>query len=134
MAPALSDSELAELRDVLQGLAAGQGGPLPHALLVRLAGLTERGTALTVDFRASAVLGAPVVVLRPSEGPRDPAFDALTPREREVAGLVATGLRNRDIALALGISVPTVKDHVHRILTRTGLDSRAAVAAAWHGG
>lgn len=61
----------------------------------------------------------------------EPLFDALSPREREVAGLVAAGLRNRDIALALGIKVATVKDHVHRILHKSGLDSRAHVAAIW---
>jgi DNA-binding NarL/FixJ family response regulator len=52
-------------------------------------------------------------------------------REREVAGLVAAGLRTKDIALALGIAVGTVKDHVHRILDKTGLDSRAGIAALW---
>lgn len=63
-----------------------------------------------------------------------PCFDALTPREREVAELIAVGLRNADIALALELAVSTVKDHVHRILTKTGLDGRAAVASAWRGG
>lgn len=44
---------------------------------------------------------------------------------------MAVGLRNKDIGLALGIALGTVKDHVHRVLDKTGLDSRAAVAAAW---
>ena len=87
---------------------------------------------MTIDFDAASELGQPMVVLRPSApGPADPGFASLSPRECEVAGLVATGLRNRDIAIALGITVATVKDHVHRILTKSGLDSRAAIAASW---
>jgi DNA-binding NarL/FixJ family response regulator len=51
-------------------------------------------------------------------------------REREVAALVAEGLSNKQIAARLFISLATVKDHVHRILKKTGLPNRAAVAAA----
>ena len=76
------------------------------------------------------MLGQPLVVLRPRREP-DPCFASLTPREREVASLVAVGLRNKDIALALGIRLATVKDHVHKILHKSGLDSRAAIASTW---
>jgi DNA-binding NarL/FixJ family response regulator len=47
--------------------------------------------------------------------------------------LVAAGHTNAEIAAALVISVGTVKDHVHSILAKTGLRSRAAVARAWRG-
>ncbi|MEM6997011.1 MAG: LuxR C-terminal-related transcriptional regulator [Myxococcota bacterium] len=40
-------------------------------------------------------------------------------------------MRNRAIGERLGITVPTVKDHVHHILDKTGLTSRAAVAVAY---
>jgi DNA-binding NarL/FixJ family response regulator len=63
----------------------------------------------------------------------DPRFDALSKREYEVATLVAAGFTNRQIAEALFISLGTVKDHVHAILTKTELPSRSAVAAAWYG-
>ena len=54
---------------------------------------------LTIDVKAAALLGQPVVVLRPRAGAEeDPCFATLTPREREVAGLIAAGLRNKDIA------------------------------------
>lgn len=72
----------------------------------------------------------PVVFVSPRP---DPRFDALSKREYEVAALVAAGLTNQRIADALFISLGTVKDHVHAILTKTGLPSRAAVAAAWYG-
>lgn len=42
----------------------------------------------------------------------------LTPRESEVLGLVASGMRNKEIAHELSISLPTVKNHVHSILEK----------------
>jgi DNA-binding NarL/FixJ family response regulator len=61
-------------------------------------------------------------------------FDALTPREREVAACVgAKGLTNQQIADRLCLTTATVKDHVHSILNKTGLSNRAAIAAAWNG-
>jgi hypothetical protein len=39
-----------------------------------------------------------------------------------------------DITRSSSSSCRRVKDHVHRILTKSGLDSRAAIAAAWSGG
>jgi DNA-binding CsgD family transcriptional regulator len=53
----------------------------------------------------------------------------LTPRELEVATLMARGLRNRDIARALVITPKTAANHVQRVLDKLGLASRAEVAA-----
>jgi pimeloyl-ACP methyl ester carboxylesterase/DNA-binding CsgD family transcriptional regulator len=61
------------------------------------------------------------------EAPRPP--DALSPREREVAILVARGLSNRDIALELVISIATAERHVANILNKLGFHSRAQIAA-----
>lgn len=55
-------------------------------------------------------------------------FSALSPRERQVADLVAKGLRNRDIAAALGISEGTVKIHLYRVYERLGVSSRTELA------
>jgi two-component system nitrate/nitrite response regulator NarL len=55
-------------------------------------------------------------------------FSVLSPREREVADLVAKGLRNRDIAAALGISEGTVKVHLCRVYERLGISSRTELA------
>ena len=126
----LDEEALARLREALTAVKQCQGSRVPRAVLARLADALPAGVGMTIDFDAAESLGHPMVVLRPEDRP-DPGFADLSPREREVAGLVATGLRNRDIALALGISVATVKDHVHRILTKSGLDSRAAIAATW---
>ncbi len=125
----LDEEALTGLRDALIELREAHGRSASRRVLARLADIVPRDVGLTIDFEAGETLGHPLVVLRP-RGQVAPDY-GLSPREREVAGLVATGLRNKDIALALGISVATVKDHVHRILTKTGSDSRTAVAALW---
>jgi len=139
---------LRALRDAIAALEEHEGPGLPRVALAKLADAAPPGFGVTLDLAAAAELGRPLVVLRPTPAsspgsasaasPPEPeappsVFATLTPREREVAGFVATGLRNKDIALALGISLGTVKDHVHRILRKSGLDSRTAVAAEWTG-
>jgi two-component system nitrate/nitrite response regulator NarP len=52
----------------------------------------------------------------------------LTPRERDVARLVATGQRNRHIGDTLGISEGTVKMHLHNVYAKLGLESRTQLA------
>jgi DNA-binding NarL/FixJ family response regulator len=53
-------------------------------------------------------------------------------REREVAVAVGQGKSNAEIAAALYLSVPTVKTHVSRILTKLGLNNRVQVALLVH--
>ncbi|MFG1908121.1 LuxR C-terminal-related transcriptional regulator [Kribbella sp. NPDC048928] len=55
--------------------------------------------------------------------------DPLSPREREVARLVADGLTNREIAAVLVISERTAQNHVQHILAKLGFVNRAQVAA-----
>jgi DNA-binding CsgD family transcriptional regulator len=56
----------------------------------------------------------------------------LTGRELEVLRLVATGLKNREIADELSVAVRTVETHVSRILTKLGVATRAAATAYAH--
>jgi DNA-binding CsgD family transcriptional regulator len=56
----------------------------------------------------------------------------LTPREREVVGLVAEGMTNRQVAAALSISIETVKHHLTHALVVTGCANRTQLALAWH--
>ncbi len=127
----LDAEQLARLRDALLAIRTNKGEAVPRASLAQLAEALPAGLGMTVDFDAEAVLGQPMVVLRPTDADHR-CFETLSPRENEVAGLVATGLRNKDVAIALEISIATVKDHVHNILRKTGLDSRSAVAAEWN--
>lgn len=53
---------------------------------------------------------------------------AITPREREVRGLVARGLTDRQIARALAISAKTVEKHVGSLLRKTGTRNRTMLA------
>jgi FixJ family two-component response regulator len=50
-------------------------------------------------------------------------FDSLTPREREVMGLVVTGLLNKQVAGELGTSETTVKIHRHQVMEKMGAGS-----------
>ncbi len=53
----------------------------------------------------------------------------LSPREREVAGLIAQGLTNREIAAGLVVTERTAATHVEHILNKLGLRNRAQVTA-----
>jgi two-component system nitrate/nitrite response regulator NarP len=54
-------------------------------------------------------------------------MDQLTPREYQVAMLVARGLCNKEIARELGLSTGTVKLHMHQIIKKLGVKRRYAV-------
>ena len=55
---------------------------------------------------------------------------SLTPQEREVAQLAATGLTNREIAARLYVSPRTVSAHLYRTFPKLGISSRAALRDA----
>lgn len=59
--------------------------------------------------------------------PRPAERDRLTKREREIAELIAAGLRNRQIAERLQISRKTVETHQGRIFAKLAVTSRAAL-------
>jgi two-component system nitrate/nitrite response regulator NarL len=60
------------------------------------------------------------------EGSPTPADEeALTRRESEVLALIGQGQSNKEIARELGLSVATVKHHVHRVLDKLKLQRRA---------
>jgi predicted ATPase/DNA-binding CsgD family transcriptional regulator len=80
---------------------------------------------------ASAAPVAPAVPTSATAGPVTPVTppSTLTPREREIAALIARGLSNKGIAEELVISPATVARHVTNILTKLGFTSRAQIAA-----
>ena len=65
---------------------------------------------------------APAKILERRTPPREPP--PLTPRETEVLQLVASGLHNKEIASTLGLSLATVRNHVHNALTKLEVHSK----------
>jgi DNA-binding CsgD family transcriptional regulator len=63
------------------------------------------------------------------EPPVGHAREVLTRRQLEVAGLIARGMTNEQIARELVIATGTAANHVEHILKRLGITNRAAVAA-----
>jgi DNA-binding CsgD family transcriptional regulator len=55
----------------------------------------------------------------------------LSPRERQAAELVAFGLTNQEIAVALNIGTDTVKKHLYRATLKLGLERRTQLATSW---
>nr|WP_297343154.1 response regulator transcription factor [Amnibacterium sp.] len=58
----------------------------------------------------------------------DPRLIDLSPREREVLGLIADGLTNRNIGIRLSLAEKTVKNYVSSLLSKLGLQSRTQAA------
>ncbi|MFJ4143744.1 response regulator [Pseudomonas sp. NPDC089734] len=54
--------------------------------------------------------------------------ESLTPRERQVLGLVAGGFSNREIGEKLGITTGTAKAHVERVIGKLGASDRTQAA------
>jgi DNA-binding NarL/FixJ family response regulator len=64
------------------------------------------------------------------EGEAQAGLDELTPREREVLGLICKGLSDADIAAALKLSRHTVRNHVATLYGKIGVNRRSA-AVVW---
>jgi NarL family two-component system response regulator LiaR len=100
--------------------------------------------SVTADELAEAIRGAvqgkptlspeaaQVLIQATRQPANQPGFD-LTPREKEVLGLLAQGMNNQQISEQLVISISTAKFHVSSVLTKLGVSSRTeAVAYALH--
>jgi predicted ATPase/DNA-binding CsgD family transcriptional regulator len=107
------------------GWAEGRALSLDQAIAYALAAEqpTPTGATAATPARPAPAAGSP--------GARPPAGAAggLSPRELEVARLIARGQTNRRIAEALVIAEWTVDTHVRHILNKLGFRSRAQVAA-----
>jgi DNA-binding NarL/FixJ family response regulator len=83
--------------------------------------------AIQAVASGNAILG-PGVAARAlaylSQPTQEPAFPSLTPREREVLDLIATGLGNPAIATRLNIATSTVGNHITNIFAKIQVASR----------
>jgi DNA-binding NarL/FixJ family response regulator len=106
----------AAVRKVLDGeLLLDQG--LTMSLLTRLADQKEQE-------EPSPSPGPPPRAERHPE----PLLEPLTPREREILGLLTRGHTNREIARQLVVSPGTVKNHVRHIIAKLGVSDRTQAA------
>ena len=87
----------------------------------------EATGAHTWGDRARAELEATGMTMRRHDSP---TTEGLTPQERNVARLVATGLTNREIAGRLFVTTNTVETHLRHIFQKLGVTSRTQLAVA----
>ncbi len=81
-----------------------------------------------LERRAISLAGRTRVHLPQSEAHEGP-LSRLTPREREVLDLLATGATNKTIATTLFITEKTASVHVSNLLAKLGVTNRGAAAA-----
>jgi two-component system nitrate/nitrite response regulator NarL len=116
--------------EVVSCAEAGVAGYLPRSESLRslcaLIQAVARGETICSP-KATAVLLHRVASLAAER--RSSGLALLTARETEVLALIAQGMANRDIAEELSIEVRTVKNHVHSILGKLGVDRRGQAVA-----
>jgi DNA-binding NarL/FixJ family response regulator len=111
------DAASQALRLGVRGILPASPGPqqLAAALEAVVQELVVYNSEMSSPLRRAASRGAPA----------DELTEPLTPREREVLRLLASGLGNKEIAAKLKISEHTAKFHVASILGKLGAASRA---------
>jgi DNA-binding NarL/FixJ family response regulator len=112
---------------VFEALRQGANG-----FLVKSTEPTELIQAVRVVARGDALISPGVTkrliqefAVRAKEPSPAARLDVLTPREREIMGLVADGLSNEEIAERLVVSPATAKTHVSRAMVKLGVRDRA---------
>src|SRR5918998_3708861 len=123
--------------DILQALEAGVHGYVPKSLGAKdLVGALEAIDSGRIYVPASLadVSGeeAPASAQISRREPDEPtlSWDGLTPRQRDVLGVLVQGYSNKEIARALNLGEGTVKVHVAALFRGLGVTSRSAAAAA----
>jgi non-specific serine/threonine protein kinase len=116
------DGPWADIEEALAGLRA-------RLRWTGFATAWAEGLRMPPSAAVAEALSAPVPSSRTVEAESpDPAAQALTPRQVQVAMLVAEGLTNRQIAARLTISEWTVVNHVRQVMRRLNCASRVQVA------
>ncbi|MEU3996594.1 response regulator transcription factor [Streptomyces fungicidicus] len=122
---------------VYEALRAGASGFLlkdtSPRRLIEAVGVVTRGEMLFAPAVTRRLVEA--YTRQPASAVEPEALSDLTAREREVLRLVGLGIDNEAIAGQLHVTEGTVKTHLHRIMTKLSLNSRAqAVVMAYESG
>jgi DNA-binding CsgD family transcriptional regulator len=80
-------------------------------------------------LRSSSTSGDPTEPVKPEPQPDSELRHLLSPREQEIARMIAKGYPNKTIAAVLEISPWTVGTHLRRIFAKLNVPSRAAMVA-----
>jgi DNA-binding NarL/FixJ family response regulator len=118
--PVLVLSQYVEERYAVELLAGGAGG-VGYLLKERVADVAEFVDAVHRVAGGGTCIDQEVIAQLMARGRRNP-IDVLTPREREVLGLMAQGLSNVAIAKSLTVSDGAVEKHVGNIFSKLGLE------------
>jgi two-component system, NarL family, response regulator DegU len=106
----LQDASASDVTAAIRAVARGEAICPPHY------------TRLLFDYVATRMAEFP--------SGRRKSCVGLTGREQELIPFISRGLSNKEIANHLGLSEQTVKNHVHRILRKLGVDDRLDVSEA----
>jgi RNA polymerase sigma factor (sigma-70 family) len=122
------ESMLAALETAASGYLIKSAGGADVTAAVRRAAEGE----IVVPARQLAALLARRRERAQQQAERARMLESLTPRERQILGLMAEGMDNRDIARQLGVSYTTVRSHVRHLLSKLSAHSKleAVVKAA----
>jgi DNA-binding NarL/FixJ family response regulator len=118
--PVLVLSQYVEERYAVELISAGAGG-VGYLFKERVADVAEFVDAVRRVANGGTCIDQEVISQLMARGRRNP-IDALTPREREVLGLMAQGLSNIAIAKTLTVSDGAVEKHVGNIFAKFGLE------------
>jgi DNA-binding NarL/FixJ family response regulator len=98
-------------------------GDSPEVLVSTVRGVQEGRGPCTPPVVTAVLQRIAALAEAPSAAP-PPTIEALTSREREILALLAEGYGNKDVCHRLHITVQTVKNHVHNILTKLQVHRR----------
>lgn len=118
--PVLVLSQYVEERYAVELLSGGAGG-VGYLLKERVADVAEFVDAVHRVAGGGTCIDQEVIAQLMARGRRSP-IDVLTPREREVLGLMAQGMSNVAIAKSLTVSDGAVEKHVGNIFSKLGLE------------
>ncbi len=120
--------------DVVACVEAGVAGYVTNdGTFAELVGTLRAATRGEFVCQARVTAGIALRLAALARERRRSPVTQLTSRELEIVTLIDSGFSNREIASQLSIQVATVKNHVHNILDKLGVQGRGAAAALVRG-